>query len=242
MFVKKTDTLIAIAYTGDHHKMREGFIDPIKHQQMLIEAIRNINPDDEFNVLVSCNKHSIMDISSDEERSHAWQIYKMAAVLSLRENNGHQMGQAWAILQALEYANTHGFTRLFWSGDDILYDDPFAVKKAISLMDQNKSSYIGRNWNTPTTLDCQIFGCQVQTLLRLFKPLDFAARGGCIEPYMYDILLHEPKTMCEIAHYHEHDPAKFISLLPIIKEKFARQRGAPGPRGPSRIGLPSYRV
>ncbi len=214
----KSDTLIALAYTGDHYKVREGHIPQIPHQEMLLTAIKNINPDNEFDVLVSANKFSIMDIANDTERYHIWKVVKLATVLSMRENHGHQMGQAWAIRQAIEYAKTIGYEYLFWSAEDILYDDPFIVRNSIIFL-RNGASYIGRYWGNPSELNCQVFGCRVSVMYNLFKPQDFAHRGGIIEAYMSDVLRNEPKVIQGINHHHEHNPSRFFNLIPHVVEQ-----------------------
>jgi hypothetical protein len=213
----KCDTLIALAYTGDHYKMREGYVPQIPHQQMLLEAINNVNPDSEFDVLVSANRFSVMDIVNDEERYHAWPIYRLAdAVISMRDNCGHQAGQAWAIRAAVEYAKTKGYTTLFWSAEDILFDDPFMVKDSVKRMRDAGAKYVGRHWGNDAELDCQVFAADVKTLFNLFKPHDFVARGGLIESYMNDVLKGVPKLIHVMHHHHEHSPDKFLALLPHV--------------------------
>lgn len=220
----KNETLIALAYTGDHHKMREGHIPQIPHQQMLIEAIKNVNPDDEFDVLVSANRFSVMDIVNDAERYHVWPVYTLANVISMRDNCGHQAGQAWAIRGAVEYAKVKGYKTLFWSAEDILYDDPFMVRNAVKRMRDANAVYVGRHWGNDRELDCQVFAADVQTLHDLFKPHDFVARGGLIEGYMHDILKNKPYVLEMLWHHHEHLPQKFMNILPHVEKQFALHR------------------
>ncbi len=215
----KSNTLVAVAYTGDHFKVREGHIPAIPHQEMLLEAIRNVNPDNEFEVLVSANAFSIMDIADDAQRYHVWQVCNLATILSMRVNHGHQMGQAWAIRQALEYAKVRGCRNMFWTAEDILYDDPFVVRNNIAEMEANNAMYVGRYWGNEHELNCQVFGCNVEEMLKNFWPQDFALRGGIIEAFLYERLLNVNKLIKPIPHHHEHSPEKFLGLLPHVREQ-----------------------
>jgi len=220
----KNETLIALAYTGDHHKMREGHIPQIPHQQMLIEAIKNVNPDGEFDVLVSANRFSVMDIVNDEERYHVWQVYNLADVISMRDNCGHQAGQAFAIRGAVEYAKVKGYKSLFWSAEDILFDDPYMVKDSIRKMRDAGAVYIGRHWGHDRELDCQVFGADVDTLYEVFLPQEFIKTGKLIESWLFDILRDKPKVIEMLWHHHEHWPDKFLALLPHVETQMALHR------------------
>lgn len=110
-------TLVALSYCGDHIKSIVGSINALEHVKMLIEAAKLYGT---YPILITATRFSIMDIPEEDERNLAWNIYKYATVVSLRENPGHQNGACWCIRMALEYADEMGYEYLFYSSDDVL--------------------------------------------------------------------------------------------------------------------------
>lgn len=156
---------LSFSYDGLHRKSN-GWLDPIKHLQMLIAAIDAANPKGEHDVIVSAISFDIWNMP-EYERMLAWEVYKRARlVLSRNAAEGHQNGAAWAIRMATEGAAALGAEYLIHLAEDTLMIPDFVEYFVEQLED---TDYVGTYWLDTESLNTQVFGCRVKVFADLKK-------------------------------------------------------------------------
>lgn len=156
---------LSFSYDGLHRKSN-GWLDPIKHLQMLIAAIDAANPNGEHDVIVSAISFDIWNMP-EYERMLAWEVYKRARlVLSRNAAEGHQNGAAWSIRMATEGAAALGSEYLIHLAEDTLMIPDFVEYFLEQLED---TDYVGTYWLDTESLNTQVFGCRVKAFADLKK-------------------------------------------------------------------------
>jgi hypothetical protein len=223
------EILVAFSYCGDHIKSTVGHISPSDHARALLACMDNINPENKYPLLVSSTKYTI-DLPEEDERMINWQIYKKAAIISTRENPGHQRGACWIIRYAMEYAGFMGYEYMFFTADDVLFKNKNVVENSVKLMRERDLGYLGSDWQGEKALNTQVFCIRVSDFVDvvgrkfLINPIVFAGRGTCLEHYMYHIVtshgINYEINNTEISYtdyIHTHDARLILKIADDIK-------------------------
>lgn len=219
-------TLLAFSYCGEHLKSIIGHINAIDHIKCLLACMDNTNPTNKHPMLITATKFSI-DNRDEDERVASWELIKRATVISTPYNPGHQHGACWTIRYAMEYAGYMGYDYMFYTADDILFEDPDIVDKIINRMTENNLGYIGSTWGGTADLSTQVFGIKVSDFVNIqerkfiFNPIVFASLGVLLEQYMYSVV-KAYKINYEIynmQYHHHHHPHEIFTKLKLIEEK-----------------------
>lgn len=233
---------LSFSYDGLHRKSN-GWLDPIKHLQMLIAAIDAANPKGEHDVIVSAISFDIWNMP-EYERMLAWEVYKRARlVLSRNAVEEHQNGAAWAIRMATEGAAALGCEYLIHLAEDVLMANDFVEYFVKHLQDVD---YVGTYWKDKESLNTQVFACKVKSFAdlasrRFIMPVEvnfnieatlyknLASMGlkykvGANDDNIFAypesrILPHEGHIGDSLLYFHSHDADEF-------KEE-CRKRGVP---------------
>lgn len=217
-------TALSFSYDG-YHRKSSGPIDPIQHLQMLIAAIDAANAQGTCDVIVTALGFDIWKMPTDEERILAWEVYKKARIVIVRNHTeDHQHGAAWAIRMAMESAAAIGAEYLIHLAEDILMA-PDAIEYFTEELEGY--DYVGTWWGNTEfqSLNTQLFACRVSAFadlqLRRFvvDPLncwphvegmlwrrmnEFGLRFKVGVPYDF------PKRTLSEVYFHTHDPNTFF--------------------------------
>lgn len=226
----QNEVLVAFSYCGEHVKSKVGNVPPLEHLLCLIKCMDFINEGPtKYPLLVSATNFSI-DHPWEEERILGWEVYKRAAVISTKNNPGHQLGACWTIRYAMEYASVMNYKYLFFTADDILFSNIDVVDKVINKMKTNDLGYLGARWgNSPITLSTQVFCVKIEDFVDvskrkfIFNPVVFGGRGSILEEYMFDIVArnhikHEVAPGICYTHTHHTD-----ELLKLTRDELIRK-------------------
>lgn len=164
---------LAFDYNGTHEKSHYGKIDACDHLRMLLAAIDHANPHGEYDVIVSAIAFDLWSLPHPDERMLAWQVYKRARIVTVYpQPQDHQHGACWCLRMATEAAAALGAQFLVHLADDVLLNQsPDKIVQALGDAD-----YVGSNWESPDTLNTQVFACRVKAVA------DIAARRFVFDP------------------------------------------------------------
>jgi hypothetical protein len=217
--------LVAFSYCGEHIKSVIGRIDALNHMKCLMACMDNVNNDNKYPMLVSATKFSI-DNRNENERMLSWELLKKATVISTNDNPGHQQGACWTVRYAMEFAGYMGYDYMFYTADDIVFDNPTVVEDTITTMIENELGYIGSTWGGGGDLSTQIFGIKVSDFVDiekrmfLFNPIVFISHGSLLEQYMFHVIKNYgiKHKIYKIRYFHNHNPEEVLNAAKIIKE------------------------
>ena len=184
----KGDTLVSVSYGGSHVKST-GCIDPPAHERMLGDCLAYYG-----------SAYPLVVVATD----CAAVQWDGVPVQSVAGNPGHQMGAAWCIRLALDYAAAHGYPYLFHLADDVAMSLS-EIANAVAVL-RDGWHYVGSNWaNSGGCLNTQVFGCRVASYCNSFNPLAFGG-GYMLEEYFHNLTrdLGLPGAIRSIGYHHTH--------------------------------------
>ncbi len=189
--------LIGISYCGTHNKGDEATssdairVTPEEHAEWLLASVKfyqrlGVSLERPVRVIVTAvGLPSLMAIDIDE-RNVMWEVSRLATVLSVPENPGHQVGACVALKEGLDAANHWGYPRYFHVTEDVL-PWPGVVGKFVDLLDDN--DYVGMRWPSGV-LNLHMIACRSKAFWA-FHPAAVRKYQG-IEHYFEALLKDRP--------------------------------------------------
>lgn len=237
---------IAISFSYDgYHRKSNGPIDSMKHLQMLIAAIDNANPNGEYAVIVSAIGFDIWSIPSEDERMLAWEVYRKADVVTVKNSpEDHQHGASRSIRMATEAAAAIKTEYLIHIAEDILLR-PGAVDYFVKHLQQ--CDYVGSWWGNTDhqSVNTQIFGCRVSSFADLYTRrfvVDPTSPVPHVEGQVWGGICRYGLSICadesswgfkDIAwddlFFHSHDPEEFFDECRRIGVPITENLGCTAP-------------
>lgn len=222
----------SVSYNGAHNKGGDpgssGQLPGHVHARMLRDTCLYLKRECDWPIIVGATSFpGILRIETtpdEPEREYIWDVFKLARIVSIPGNPGHQSGACWSIRMGVEAASKLGIDYLIHTAEDVV-PNPGICREMVAQMQREGSDYCGEPWgHNHDELNAQFFGCRVEWFATYF---DGAGVGGqWTERYMADLVYgHNRKTsLIERVYLHTHDADEHRGL---IERQSTKQRNRP---------------